>query len=47
MIKEILVDAAIVIFIGLLSAGSKHLHDGACHEGHNGQAYASGSKTPK
>ncbi len=38
LIKELAVDLAIVIFIGLFSAGARHLHDGQCkalHYDHN------------
>lgn len=44
---ELAVDIVIVAFIGLISAGAKHLHDGKCHEGHHDNAaYAAGQNKP-
>lgn len=44
MVKEFAVDILIVAFIGLLTAGAKHLHEGKCTDHHGNSALAA---TPK
>ncbi len=44
--KEIVFDACVILFIGLLTAGAKHLHAGKCAEGPHRPAYARSSNSP-
>ena len=43
--KEFLLDVAVLLFIGLIAAGARHLHDGKC-EAHDGTAHASSRSAP-
>ncbi len=44
--KELAMDLLIVAFIGLITAGAKHLHEGKCNDHHGNAAYAGQSRSP-